>query len=37
MEIKYIVSQKEQTQIYCLESSSMYRYMSSDLPTLDND
>jgi len=37
VEIKYVVSQKEQTQIYCLESSSMYRCMPSDLTTLDND
>jgi len=28
---------KDQIQIYCLESSSTYRYMPSDLPTLDND
>ena len=37
VEIKYVVSQKEQIQIDCLLSSSMYCYMPSDLPTLDND
>jgi hypothetical protein len=37
VEIKYVVSQKEQIQIDCLLSSSMYCYMPSDLPTLGND
>jgi len=37
VKIKYAVSQKEQIQIYCLESSSVYRYMPLGLPTLDND
>jgi hypothetical protein len=35
VDIKYVVFQKEQMEIYCLESSPMYRYMPSDLSTLD--
>ena len=37
VEIKYVVSQKEQIQIYGLESSCMYHYMPLNLSTLDDE